>query len=94
MPGTEHSPLIQELLAELINATNGSGTCLICGCSEDKACHDNGEPCFWVADDLCSRCMAFFWPIVWRPSLMLMQALMKTREPMVVVPGPTPAVKQ
>lgn len=31
--------------------------CRICGCTGDNACEDkNGEPCFWIEDDLCSVC--------------------------------------
>lgn len=35
-----------------------SGTCQICGCTEDHACDDGGEPCCWIDQqrDLCSRC--------------------------------------
>ena len=32
--------------------------CEICGCTDLNACFDAeaGEPCHWVAQDLCSRC--------------------------------------
>lgn len=35
----------------------GEHTCRGCGCTDIQACrHDNGEPCHWVEDDLCSVC--------------------------------------
>ncbi len=31
--------------------------CRICGCTDEHPCKDaQGEPCAWVADDLCSAC--------------------------------------
>ena len=30
--------------------------CCECGCTDDHACLVEGVPCFWVRDDLCSRC--------------------------------------
>ena len=31
--------------------------CRICGCTDITAClHDNGTPCAWAEDDLCSVC--------------------------------------
>ena len=30
--------------------------CEVCGCTDAHACLDGGEPCHWVADDLCSAC--------------------------------------
>lgn len=33
----------------------GGGTCRGCGCTDDHACEGG---CFWVEDDLCSRCAA------------------------------------
>jgi ParB family chromosome partitioning protein len=34
------------------------GTCAVCGCTDDHACDDDGEPCHWVNEDhtLCSAC--------------------------------------
>lgn len=32
-------------------------TCRVCGCTNIMACIDNdGLPCYWVEDDLCSAC--------------------------------------
>lgn len=32
-------------------------TCRVCGCTDTSACvGDDGLPCHWVADDLCSKC--------------------------------------
>lgn len=34
-----------------------TGTCKLCGCTENDACLDSdGIGCFWVEDDLCSEC--------------------------------------
>lgn len=31
--------------------------CKVCGCSDFDACVDeDGQPCYWVDDDLCSAC--------------------------------------
>lgn len=31
--------------------------CVVCGCTEDRACvDDQGETCFWILSDLCSSC--------------------------------------
>jgi hypothetical protein len=31
--------------------------CRACGCTDDRACiGEDGEPCYWVAEDLCSAC--------------------------------------
>ncbi len=31
--------------------------CRVCGCTDERACViDDGIPCHWVADDLCSVC--------------------------------------
>lgn len=31
--------------------------CRICGCTDMSACrHDDGTPCSWIDDDLCSSC--------------------------------------
>lgn len=32
-------------------------TCRKCGCTEDRACSDNGVACHWVLPDLCSACV-------------------------------------
>jgi hypothetical protein len=32
-------------------------TCGKCGCSEEKPCDDNGKPCHWVGEHLCSACL-------------------------------------
>lgn len=32
------------------------GTCRSCGCTDFDACDDDGFPCSWVEDDLCSAC--------------------------------------
>jgi len=32
-------------------------TCRVCGCTDHRACVTDGEPCFWVDDDLCSACV-------------------------------------
>lgn len=31
--------------------------CRKCGCTEDRACSDNGVACHWVLPDLCSACV-------------------------------------
>lgn len=38
------------------------GTCKECGCQDLSACWDeeSGTPCFWVEEDLCSRCASQF----------------------------------
>ncbi len=38
------------------------GTCKECGCQDPSACWDEeaGTPCFWVEEDLCSRCASQF----------------------------------
>lgn len=34
-------------------------TCRICGCTDITACrHEDGTPCCWIEDDLCSACEA------------------------------------
>lgn len=47
-------PELQEKLSEL----QEEAKCRLCGCTEECACIDpfNGEPCHWVAPDLCSAC--------------------------------------
>jgi hypothetical protein len=36
-----------------------AGSCRMCGCTETTACRDErGQPCSWVAADLCSACEA------------------------------------
>jgi hypothetical protein len=33
--------------------------CRVCGCIDTQECSDpnhGGEPCYWIADDLCSAC--------------------------------------
>ncbi|MCY4548155.1 MAG: hypothetical protein OXC28_07295 [Defluviicoccus sp.] len=39
-------------------ALSGMRRCRGCGCRDDRACIDpeTGEPCHWVAWDLCSAC--------------------------------------
>ena len=33
-------------------------TCRSCGCTDDRACiNDGGVPCHWVDYDLCSACV-------------------------------------
>jgi hypothetical protein len=32
-------------------------TCRNCGCTDERACMDGGEPCSWVDTDLCSACV-------------------------------------
>lgn len=35
------------------------GVCRYCGCTQNDACEgEDGEPCHWVAEDLCSQCAA------------------------------------
>ena len=37
------------------------GTCRVCGCTQDKACVVEGQPCYWVdgpKSTLCSACCA------------------------------------
>ncbi|MCC6596971.1 MAG: hypothetical protein IT477_10725 [Rhodanobacteraceae bacterium] len=34
-------------------------TCRVCGCTDDdcsQCVEKTGDPCYWVADDLCSAC--------------------------------------
>ena len=31
-------------------------TCVVCGCTEARACVSNGVPCHWVKPNLCSAC--------------------------------------
>lgn len=35
-----------------------SGVCSVCGCSDEDACNDDGQPCHWVNEEhtLCSAC--------------------------------------
>lgn len=35
--------------------------CIVCGCTEDRACIGPGGPCGWVArrPDMCSGCLVF-----------------------------------
>lgn len=33
-------------------------TCTICGCTNTNACVDDRGPCWWVAADRCSHCVA------------------------------------
>lgn len=36
---------------------NGASQCRICGCTDSYACvSENGEPCYWAEQDLCSAC--------------------------------------
>lgn len=39
---------------------SGVRACRVCGCTEFDACWDEkaGTPCYWVAADLCSACVA------------------------------------
>jgi hypothetical protein len=34
-------------------------TCMICGCSDERACPDVAGPCYWAAPRICSRCFGF-----------------------------------
>lgn len=37
-------------------------SCWSCGCTDSKACiDDEGDPCFWVENDLCSECGLKLW---------------------------------
>ena len=49
---------IETLVIRSIAQMSGSGQCRVCGCTEYQACQDpvSGEPCHWVAPDLCSAC--------------------------------------
>ena len=31
--------------------------CRVCGCDEMHACETAGGPCYWIAQDLCSKCV-------------------------------------
>lgn len=42
-----------ELVVELFTRA-GVRCCHVCGCTEDAACDKDGQPCSWVAPDLCS----------------------------------------
>lgn len=35
-----------------------SGVCRVCGCTDNNACVEFGDPCYWVTanHDLCSAC--------------------------------------
>lgn len=57
------------------------GECYGCGCTDLHACQDprTGEPCSWVAPDLCSVCA------------LLMGGLYLTGEPRIVGLSVTPA---
>lgn len=34
----------------------GEMVCLHCGCTNDTACNDGGQGCYWVRAGLCSAC--------------------------------------
>lgn len=60
-PGCEHR--YADVLLQLANrpCSESPGVCRVCGCTDDKACLDeNGEPCWWVQEDLCSHCVTAF----------------------------------
>jgi nucleoside 2-deoxyribosyltransferase len=46
---------IQELLSTLNDIKIDLRRCRVCGCTDDNACFGG---CYWVADDLCSACVA------------------------------------
>jgi ParB family chromosome partitioning protein len=65
--GYQLSDVERELLGSETKKTSGETngvdgdtftvpTCRVCGCTDEAACDDDGQPCHWVEPDLCSAC--------------------------------------
>lgn len=42
--------------------------CMICGCTDDRACCDG---CYWVAEELCNQCVATYAMLMRDPMYLL-----------------------
>lgn len=71
---------VARLRAELAQLTHGVRTCRACGCTDldcSKCIERTGEPCYWVAENLCSACQP---PLFAEPYVRLHRARQARRE--------------